>query len=272
MLSPPVLQGQQIPLLHEVHADDQYLLNTIEGEWFEILSAFPWQSYREVAAAYYDALYAFNLDESPVSDSACEPVAESQAEAKQRLLFNRTTMQRGDRGQGTILYQAPEVPAPMATVDPLALAPGVVPPRLVGRKPKCFFSLLKSFIGAPLMGFPAEPESVYLLLRSNPSFARVCGFIPKEKDKAPVYHASHIPSLRKLEQFDQVMRQAGLWEQIKRAEVATNLQTGVSAHRFCRAPARAHPHHAGRRLSAPSGCGGPAQNRAWSDKCGRARK
>ena len=227
MLSLTVGQGQQIPLIHEVHADDQYLLNTIEGEWFEILSVFPWQSYREVAAAYYDALYAFNLDESPVADSACEPVAESQAEAKQRLLFNRTTMQRGDRGQGTILYQAPEVPAPMATVEPLALAPGVVPARLVGRKPKCFFSLLKSFIGAPLMGFAAEPEQVHLLLKSNPSFARVCGFTPKAKDKAPVYHCGHIPSLRKLEQFDQVMRQAGLWEQIKRAEVATNLQTGV---------------------------------------------
>ena len=46
-------------------------VNTIEGEWFEILSVFPWPSYREVAAAYYDALYAFNLDESPVADSAC---------------------------------------------------------------------------------------------------------------------------------------------------------------------------------------------------------
>ncbi len=203
------------------------MLNTIEGEWFEILSAFPWQSYREVAAAYYDALYAFNLDESPVSDSECAHPRESQEEAKQRLLLDRPTMQTGHPEQSPILYQVPVASAPLATVHPLALAPGVVPPRLVGRKPKCFFSLLKSFIGAPLMGFPAEPESVYLLLRSNPSFARVCGFIPKEKDKAPVYHASHIPSLRKLEQFDQVMRQAGLWEQIKRAEVATNLISGV---------------------------------------------
>jgi hypothetical protein len=56
----------------------------------------------------------------------------------------------------------------------------VVPLRLIGRKPKCFFGLLKSFIGAPLMGFPAEPEQVHLLLKINPSFARVCGFVPKE--------------------------------------------------------------------------------------------
>jgi hypothetical protein len=227
MLSLTVLQGQQIPLLHEVHADDQYLLNTIEGEWFEILSAFPWPRYRTVAAAYYDALYAFNLDESWVADSACEHARESQEEAKQRLLFDRATMQTGVQAPVAILYQAPLWQAPLATVEPLTLAPGVVPARLVGRKPKCFFSLLKSFIGATLMGFAAEPESVHLLLRSNPSFARVCGFIPKAKDKAPVYHYSHIPSLRKLEQFDQVMRQAGLWAQIKLAEVSANLRSGV---------------------------------------------
>ena len=42
MLSPRVVEGHQIPLIHEVHADDQCLLNTLEGEWFEILHDFPW--------------------------------------------------------------------------------------------------------------------------------------------------------------------------------------------------------------------------------------
>jgi hypothetical protein len=223
MLSLPITQGQQIPLIHEVHADDRYLLNTLEGEWFEILSAFPWQCYRETAAVYYDALYAFNLAEDDEADEPCERALESPDEARQRLLLARATLQPG----AAVLYHPPVGETPAATVDPLQLAPGVVPPRLVGRKPKCFFSLLKSFIGATLMGFPAEPESVYLLLKTNPSFARVCGFMPKEKDKAPAYHYGHIPSLRKLEQFDQVMRQAGLWTQLKRAEVSTNLQTGV---------------------------------------------
>ena len=60
------------------------------------------------------------------------------------------------------------------------------------------------------MGFPAELEQVHLLLKSNPSFARVCGFAPKEKDKPNRYRYRQVPSLRKLEQFDQVMRQAGL--------------------------------------------------------------
>jgi len=38
------------------------------------------------------------------------------------------------------------------------VAPGVVSLRLVGRKPKCFFDLLKGFVGVSLMGFAAEPE------------------------------------------------------------------------------------------------------------------
>jgi hypothetical protein len=227
MLTPRVAQDHQIPLIHEVHADDQYLLNTMDGEWFEILHNFPCEDYRYPAAAYYDALYEFNLRDrlAPVGDNETPP--ETKEQAKQRLLFDRTTMRAPQEPCAQILYQGNVVEFKAPEVDPLELAPGVVPPRLIGRKPKCFFGLLKSFIGAALMGFPAEPEQVHLLLKSNPSFARVCGFAPKEKDKPGQYSSDQIPSLRKLEQFDQVMREAGLWESIKVSEVKTNLQTGV---------------------------------------------
>ena len=56
MLSPQITPCQQVPLIHVIHDDDQYLLNTIDGEWFEILFHFPWADYRHHAAAYYDAL------------------------------------------------------------------------------------------------------------------------------------------------------------------------------------------------------------------------
>ena len=36
-------EGYQIPLIHEVHSDDEHLLNTLDGEWFEILYDFPWE-------------------------------------------------------------------------------------------------------------------------------------------------------------------------------------------------------------------------------------
>ena len=72
MLSPGIVEDQQIPLLHEVRADDQYLLNIIDGEWFEILHHLPWTDYRHHAAAYYDALYAFNSEEREASRGANE--------------------------------------------------------------------------------------------------------------------------------------------------------------------------------------------------------
>jgi hypothetical protein len=199
MLSPRVVEGHQIPLIHEVHADDQYLLNTLEGEWFEILYDLPWEDYPPHAAAYYEALYEFNIRENQPLVEEREFLSGTKEQARQRLLFDRATMQEAPT---QIIYEGHVVERHAPTVDPMALAPGVVPIRLAGRKPKCFFSLLKSFIGTTLMGFPTEPESVYLLLKSNPSFARVCGFVPKEKAKPEAYDARQIPTLRKLEQFD----------------------------------------------------------------------
>ena len=188
---------------------------------------FPWTDYRHHAAAYYDALYAFNSEEREASKSAGELTPETEEEAKQRMLFDRATMQSRQAQRPPIIYQGQVVECTAPQVDPLSLSPGVVPLRLVGRTPKCFFGLLKSFMGTTLMGFPAEPEQVHLLLKSNPSFARVCGFSPKAKDKAGCYQQHQVPSLRKLEQFDQVMRQAGIWDQIKVSEVKTNFKTGI---------------------------------------------
>lgn len=60
------------------------------------------------------------------------------------------------------------------------------------------------------MGFPAEPEWMHVLLKGNPSFALAYGFVPRHvRDE---YSSEHIPSLRKIEQFDQVMTESGLWK------------------------------------------------------------
>ena len=50
MLSPRLAEGQQIPLIHEVHSDDGHLLDTMDGEWFAILLYLPWEEYRSFAA------------------------------------------------------------------------------------------------------------------------------------------------------------------------------------------------------------------------------
>lgn len=226
MLPFRIEEGQQIPLIHEVHSDDAHLLNTIDGEWFDILYHFRWQDYRQAAADYYNALYDFN--QLPPTNATAEDQInpETKDEAKQRLLFDRATAPRPTNPPTPILYQGEVVAAKAQDVQAADVAPGVVPLRLVGRKPKCFFGLLKGFIGASLMGFAAEPEQVHLLLKSNPAFARVCGLSHQRKDRCD-YHYQQVPSLRKLEQFDQIMTAAGRWGRIKVSVVAANLASRV---------------------------------------------
>jgi hypothetical protein len=73
-------------------------------------------------------------------------------------------------------------------------------------------------------GKPGEPEMVHKELRGNPSFARACGFtLPRKK---LLYRHTDVPSLRKLQQFDQIMTNLGLWGQAKVEQVVRNIKAG----------------------------------------------
>ncbi len=192
--------------------------------------AFDWLPYRPHAADYYNALYEFNQKESLKSDSSdvteTEVVHETQDEAKQRLLFDRVTSPIPVDPPLPVLYKGNVVEPISQKTLPDQVAPDIVPLRLAGRKPKCFFALLKAFIGASLMGYEAEPDEVHRLLNNNPTFAFICGFQPKQKNFS-TYNYLQIPALRKVEQFDQIMTEAGIWERIKLQDVTTNLLSGV---------------------------------------------
>ena len=162
-----------------------------------------------------------------MTGKASEATPPDKEQARQTILFSRSTAPVPPNPPPPVLYQGKPLD-PVGALQPVRAedtAPGVVPLRLVGRKPKCFFALLKAFIGAPLLGLPAEPQYVHLLLTSNPTFARACGFALRPKE-AP-YHYEKTPSLRKLEQFDQIMTDSGVWDKIKTAQVTTNLDQGV---------------------------------------------
>ena len=146
MLTPRIAEGQQIPLLHEVHSDDERLLNTIDGEWFEILYHLRWEDYREPAADYYNALYDFNQAPPQATTEESDARPETKEQARQRLLFDRATAPIATNPPASILFQREVVEPKAREVQPSDVAPGVVPLRLVGRKPKCFFGLLKSFM------------------------------------------------------------------------------------------------------------------------------
>jgi len=182
----------QIPLMQVVNEDDELLANSPDALWYQILKDFVWQNYRLIGAAYYNSLYHFNCLRKKTSNNVNGD--ETKQQAAQRLLFDRATMDE----KAPILFKDRSTPDVEPTILPSSIAPGITPCRLGGKKPKCFFALIKSFIGAPLMGFAAVPEKVHSLLTSNLAFARVCGFIPKGTDEQ--YWYKYVPSLRKLEQ------------------------------------------------------------------------
>jgi hypothetical protein len=210
----------QLPLIHVVNEDDELLSNNCDTQWYSILKNFPWENYRELGASYYNALYDFNISKQLKAEDSKEN-KETKDAGRQRLLFNRTTMDKSK----TVLYEIKPKQIAVPLVSAQSVSPGVVPKRLGGKKPKCFFALFKSFTGACLMGFAPEPEVVYNLLTSNLSFARVCGFVPNNIDER--YWYKNIPSLRKIEQFDQIMTEYGLWNQNKWEEVRRNIEQGI---------------------------------------------
>jgi len=216
----PSVTGQ-IPLIVEVYEDEHLLLSSPDAEWYRILKNLPWHDYCETAALYYDALYLFNKSCSEPAGSSESGNNEDRESAKQRLLFNRPTMDK----TVPVLYEPEFQDVPVRTVSPLSVAPGIVPQRRGGPKPKCFFAMSAAFSGVILMGFEPEPENVRTLLTSNPAFAGVCGFIPESADKE--YWYRHIPCLRKIEQFDQIMRDYGLWNRIKLNEVRKNTEQNI---------------------------------------------
>lgn len=217
------LPAFQIPLIHIVESDDLHLERQEDILWFNLLRNFPWHLFRPTAARYYEALWQFNVRQAQASrerDAELAANPETQSEATMRLLFERATLCE----DAPALHELPASASPQIHVNPNDLRPGRTPQRWAGKKPKCFFAMLKAFVGVMLRGRPAEPEIVYAELQSNPSYARTCGFtLP---DSNGQYRQSDVPSLRKLEQFDQIMTDSELWSDAAVDQVARNLKTG----------------------------------------------
>ncbi|MBC8374045.1 MAG: transposase [Planctomycetes bacterium] len=192
--------------------------------WFDLLRDLDWPSLRPVAARYYEGLWQFNEQQARAraERSATAAVAnpETSEEATCRLLFERPTLCE----DAPILHEPEPLQPATIRVDPGTLRPGRTPPRFAGRAPKCFFAMFKAFMGVAVCGTPPEPQHVRQKLIDNPSFARTCGFTLPDPRRA--YRQSDVPSLRKLEQFDQIMSENGLWGEAAVGQVAQNLKEG----------------------------------------------
>ena len=210
-----------------VHEDDLALLGRQDLIWLEILLGLDWRPYRRVAALYYQALWEFNqaaAAERRRRKAAGEVVGspEDEYQATLRLLYERPT---GGNTDAPILHRMPEPPLMTPVVCEEMLEPGVVPFRFWGRAPKDFFAMFKAFLAPHLMGKAASAEEVHGLLTVSPPLARVCGFtIPVPEVE---YRRTDIPSLRKLEQFDQIMGARGLWSEASVRTIRGNLANGT---------------------------------------------
>ena len=158
-----------------VESDDVYLQQQEDVLWLSVLRDFDWRFFRPLAARYYEALWQFNVRQAQMAQErdVTQPAnPETKSDATLRLLLQRARMCEDT----PTWYELPASAPPQIQVDPQRLRPGTPPPRLAGRTPKCFFTLLAAFLGTMFRGRPAEPEIVNAELRDNPSFSRTCGF------------------------------------------------------------------------------------------------
>jgi hypothetical protein len=223
MITPAPL-ARQIPLIHIVESDDLYLADQPDVVWFDVLRSLDYHQFQATAARYYECLYTFNQQqkEQRIERRENPPAAnpETQDQATKRLFDERATVDK----ESSAIYEQPEPETPLTCVLPREVAPGVTPLRWVGRPAKCFFSMLYAFLGTTLAGERAEPQFVYQRLIENPAFARTCGFTIRRPGKTE--RQSDVPSLRKLQQFDQLMTANGLWGEVALNRVAANLREG----------------------------------------------
>ncbi len=215
---------RQVPLIHFVESDDLFLHDQADVVWFDVIKELDYHAFQITGAHYYEQLFTFNQQQKQRRierrENAPSSNPETQGQATQRTLLERATLDE----QAPALYERPQATAPLIHVAPHEVIPGVTPLRWAGRPAKCFFAMLYGFLGTTLAGQPAEPEFVHQRLRENPAFARTCGFTIPRPGKSE--RQSDIPSLRKLQQFDQIMTAAGLWEELALDRVASNLREG----------------------------------------------
>jgi hypothetical protein len=210
-------------LIEVVESDDVALASRTDVVWYEGLRAFDYREWLHVAAQYYEALWGFNIEQARKAEAkgSLPPNEENKGLATLRLIGERASESKSTPS----LFDQPPADRRLEHVDINEIRPGVTPLRFAGRQPKCFFAMFKAFLAMTLRGIPPEPERVHEELVSNPAFARACGFSLPASDGS--YRQSDFPSLRKVQQFDQIMADNGLWGAARKSKVVKNFETGI---------------------------------------------
>ena len=213
-------------LFHIVESDDQVLEKSEEVVWFQLVKSIfqNYQQFHSIAVQYYRCLFLFNqqaITSHRQRKKDRQSMDKSKQEGRLRLLFDRPTAGNDQAPNLFPTITPPEAP-PLENEN--EIRPGKVPSRIAGRKPKDFYSMLAAFLGTQAMGMDATAENVANNLTGNPSFARACNFTQATPTSDS---SSHVPQLRTLQQFDQIMTENGLWSEAKNKSIKQNFKQQI---------------------------------------------
>jgi len=215
------------------------LLDPANQDWLAVVKAVAGERFESLALRYFLALSHFRRAGSrPAIPGRTTVSAAGKEQAQQgmlELLVARKASHAGHKARDeTGMFVDPhplreEEALPQALRD-FSQAPPSLRDQLSGpgRPPCDALCLIRAFLGAPVMGLTDAPSSVFSLLRSNPTFARACGFLGPGAVRQPGELVSRrLPSLAVCEEFSEVMTRYGLWHAARIDEVRCNLATGV---------------------------------------------
>jgi len=203
--------------------------DTANQAWLSLCCAVGGPLFDVLARLYYLALNHFRtFERRPTMPGVIELFSDDKQQA-QRDIYELLRAGSEDDTFVTI------GPAPDdKTLHPALKDPNVAPPSLrnlllgPGAPPTDALCLMRAFIIAPELGVPGSPRDVWLLLHSNPTFARACGFLGPSAFKLPgELTTRRLPSWSTCKQFDEVMTRYGLWHRLAKLKVEDNIERGV---------------------------------------------
>lgn len=216
------------------------LADPANRDWVAVVNAVIGEAFEVLVRRYYMALHHFRRHpRRPALPGRTEVKAPSKKEACHamlNLLIARRAKQKeetANRGElGTFVEARPDTTdesLPEALRDfsklPAPLYSTLCGP---GRPPCDALCLTRAFLAAPLLGVGDSPTSVYDLLRSNPTFARACGFLGRgAMQQSGELTSRRLPSQAVCEEFSEVMTRYGLWQLARIEQVRDNLKRGV---------------------------------------------
>lgn len=228
------------PLLFESCDSATVLGDLVNEDWLALVDAVSGERFDELVRRYYVALYHFR--QQPRRPRPAN-VVEINANGKQLALEGMLESLENDKAdrkeaaekgeEGKPLFDGmpdsrdeklPEVLRDFSKA-PQSLAVILSGP---GRPPCDGLCLLKAFLAGPLLGGGDDPTSVHRALHSNPTFARIAGFLGPEAKKQPWELTSRrLPSLSVCAEFSEIMTRYGLWHLARLEQVRENMSSGV---------------------------------------------